>query len=267
MNKFPSADADRSSGGAWRAIAARLSSIDELSSDQEQALANAPIRVVNFERGDDVFVEGDSQTSVYFCSTGWGARYKILVEGKRQIIDFLLPGTFFGSFSDEDGRHTISARAIDKFEIAVIDDAVIHELGDHSQAILSRIALALTEEETRLRERVVSLGRRTAEQRIGHLLLELHHRLSKSHPTPTREGDVIRFPVPQLEIADLLGLTSVHVSRTMRSMSERGLIDYNDDQFAIQQIDELMEISDFNPGDASPLVLPDTLRQALLSDS
>lgn len=248
--------------GAWREIAGRLSLIDPLSSEQQTVLKECEIPTRSFSRNEDIFVAGDRQSSLYYCRSGWGARYKVLMDGQRQIIDFVLPGSFFGSHVDDDGQHAVSAKALDNLNLAVINDRAISHIADNNLSILSRIVIALAEEDTRLRERVVSLGRRNAEQRLAHLLLDLDERLAMPNQTPG--GEIIHLPIPQQEIADFLGLTSVHVSRTMRAMSNKGLIEYDGNCFAIRRPDELAEIAEFEPVHATPVAIPDLLRRALL---
>ena len=122
--------------------------------------------------------------------------------------------------------------------------------------------LALSEESSRLAERVVSLGRRDAEQRLGHFFLELRHRLA-----PQGEADMtdVRVPVPQREVADFLGLTPVHVSRTMRRMQDEGIIDYDDEYVEIIDPDSLAVDCDFDAARLSASPIPEPIRAALLS--
>nr|WP_277347535.1 helix-turn-helix domain-containing protein [Wenzhouxiangella sp. XN79A] len=90
-------------------------------------------------------------------------------------------------------------------------------------------------------ERLTSLGRRDAAERLGHFLLEMHHRL---RPSANR----FRLPVTQAFLADMLGLTSVHVSRMLSQLRDEGLVDMNDQGVHLLDIDTLRRACDFDPG-------------------
>jgi CRP-like cAMP-binding protein len=242
-----------------RALTARLATVAALSDAESAFLADCAIAPRRLARGEDVFVEGDVQSNIYLCLKGLGARYRILADGQRQIVDFILPGTLFGSDIDEAGKRLISAEALQDIDVAVVDDGILQRIARHQPGLAARFAIALSDENVRLLERVISLGRRDAEQRLGYLLLELNERLTS--------GDkdlVVKLPVPQQEIADYLGLTSVHVSRTLHKMHDDGLIAIEDSLITIRQPDTLAELAEFDPHQVNVSTIPEPLRRALL---
>lgn len=247
---------------ARRALIARLSTVAKLSDAEAAFLEDCAIAPRHLARGEDVFVEGDVPSHIFLCLRGFAARYRILADGQRQIVDFVLPGTLFGSDTDEAGKRLISAEALQDLTVAVIGDSVMHGIARHQPGLAARIAIALSDENVRLLERVISLGRRDAEQRLGYLLLELNERLTS--------GDkylVVKLPVPQQEIADYLGLTSVHVSRTLNKMRDDGLVEIDDSQVTILRPDRLADLAEFDPQQLNVSTIPEPLRRALLDFS
>lgn len=248
---------------AWRAVARRLSLVAELTREETNFLRDCGIAVQKVNRGSDIFVEGESQANILLCLQGWGARYRILADGRRQIVDFILPGSLFGSHVDQDDKHAISAESLhEEMYLAVIGDACIRRIAEHHVNIASRIVIALADESVRLLERVVSLGRRDARQRLGHFLLELNERLKDIE---TSRGVVVGVPIPQTEVADFLGLTSVHVSRTLNQMRDEEFIDYDDEFVTILRPAELAELCEFERQQVLSSAIPRQLCLALLN--
>lgn len=252
---------EAASDEAWRAFSESLSVFAPLTPAEEEALSDCGIEIAVFEEGDDIFVAGRPQKSMYLCLGGWGARFKVLMDGQRQIIDFVLKGSIFGSHVDDDGRHIVSAVALTDMRLAILPEHAIRAFAREVPSILSRIAIAVSDENSRLIERVISLGRRDAKQRIAHLLVDLDHR---SNGNPGDDGAVVRLPLQQQDIADFLGITSVHVSRILREMQDEALIDYDERYVELSDYGALAELAEFEPGQSQPYGIPDLVRDALL---
>ncbi|MDX1401756.1 MAG: Crp/Fnr family transcriptional regulator [Kiloniellales bacterium] len=251
-----------SNAEAWRVVAWRLSLVAELTQEETAFLQNCDIAVRSFSEGEDVFVEGDTQSNIYVCLEGWGARYRVLIEGQRQVVDFILPGSIFGAQVDEYGQHSISAGALNNMTLAVVSETCLRQIAKDYANVASRIAIALADESVRLLERVISLGRRDAEQRLGHLLLELNERLEAFGEA---QEMTVRLPVSQKEVADFLGLTSVHVSRTLGQMRDKGLIDYDNEYVTIRKGEELAELSEYESEQVNTSAIPLQLQRVLLN--
>lgn len=246
----------------WLAVASRLSSLLTVSDQEKTLLAGLDISDRQFPQKSIVFEEGKEQSSLYICIRGWGARYRLLPDGQRQIIDLILPGTLFGATHNGDGEHTTSAEALMDMTIADLDAQAMRSLSKQAPRLASALALCLTEESAHLSERVVSLGRRDAFERLAHFLLEVYYRQS---PDDDSSRPTAHIPIPQQEMADFLGLTNVHVSRTMRKMADKGLIAYDDDDVTIRDKQALAECCDFDPARLRASPIPEPIRNALLN--
>jgi len=104
---------------------------------------------------------------------------------------------------------------------------------------------ASIQEEAILREQIIRVGRRSAKERVAHLLLELNRRVAA---IDGELKDFLSLPIPQTLIADALGLSVVHISRTMSKLKYDGMIETTSEGVRILQRDQLIKLSDFDNG-------------------
>jgi len=166
--------------------------------------------------------EGDIPDEVYTIFSGWACRYKQLPDGRRQIFSFLLPGDMVvpQALFPEPLRFSLKAitdTLLCRFRVADMREFIAaHEsLRDETQARCFHHSAMLD-------DRLIDLGRRNAEERILQLLLEIHGRQAQRHAIDLNGS--YEFPLRQEDIADALGLTTVHVSRTLAALKKKGLV-------------------------------------------
>ena len=174
----------------------------------------------NAEANEIIYSREAISGDVFAVCQGWALRFVELIDGRRQNLGVLLPGdiSFAGLF--EDKLH-YSVQAVTKLRITRFARADLMKriLGDaHTLELYGKACAAQLRD---VEERAVDLGRRSAEERVSRLILGLvdrisEHRILPDHPYP--------FPLLQRHIADLTGLTSVHVSRVMTEFRNAGLI-------------------------------------------
>lgn len=175
---------------------------------------------------------------VYRLRKGWAGRCRSLADGRSQFILIFLPGDLFSVKSMFVTRHPDA--------VLVLSDAVVERL-DYREMncayvadsdIASRCIWQVMEEERRLHTWVVGLGQGSAEERLALLLIDFHGRLELS-------GDIApdaltyEMPLTQVQLADHLGITSVHVNRVLRIFREQGLVTIRDGQVAIGDLEAL----------------------------
>jgi CRP-like cAMP-binding protein len=165
--------------------------------------------------------QGERLKEAIIIEDGWASRQRLLDDGRRQIMNFLLPGDLFDlcAFLLTKSDHTIAT--LTPCTISRVPASAVTKLFDRHPRLGAALWMGGLQEEAILRERITSLGRRTAEERTAHLLYELWVRLSM---VGERTGTSFVLPVTQTELADALGLTSVHISRTLRKLRKRGLV-------------------------------------------
>ncbi len=182
---------------------------------------NACRDIKTFEPGDLVIRRGEQPVTAFIVMSGWASRSISLEDGRNQVVNFMLPGDFFDLqvFVGQPADHTV--RALTPLSIAGISRQMMGELFVGNSKIAPYLWWSAVQEEAILREQVVRNGRRSARERVAHLLLELHARLSVIGEA---EKDRFRMPVGQTHIADALGLSYVHLSRVFSHLEKNGLI-------------------------------------------
>jgi CRP-like cAMP-binding protein len=170
----------------------------------------------------DLVSQGETLKEAVVIEDGWAIRYRTLDDGRRQIMNFLLPGDLFDLCAFMLTKSDHSVGTITACTIHRVPTTAVTSLFERHPRLGSALWMGGLQEEAILRERVTSLGRRNAEERTAHLLYELWVRLAA---VGERDGRSFDLPLTQTELADALGLTSVHVSRTLRRLRKRGLIE------------------------------------------
>lgn len=191
----------------------------------------------------DLIREGERPQYVHLMVDGWACRYKTLPDGRRQVVAFFVPGDFcdLNVYVLKGMDHSIAA--ITRLSVADIG----RDEMDSLTANYPRITQALWWESlvtTAIqREWTLSIGQRTAYERIAHLLVELFIRLRSVKLT---QGDSCDLPVTQTDIADATGLTAVHVNRTLQELRRDGLIVLERKRLTIPDLQRLKDAAMFN---------------------
>jgi CRP-like cAMP-binding protein len=193
---------------------------------------------------EDVLVENDRPDDIVFFVRGFGFRYKLLGSGRRQITAYLLPGDcccpdVLLSPAMDHSIATLSPATVIAFPRHVIADLLAAHPG-----LERALRWAALVEGAIAREWVVNLGQRTASERLAHLLCETFTRLRIIGLT---QGDSCEFPLTQAELADTLGLSTVHVNRTLQDLRRDGLITLKGRTLVVHDLPALQRLSIFDP--------------------
>jgi CRP/FNR family transcriptional regulator, nitrogen fixation regulation protein len=173
--------------------------------------------IVPFHRGQEIFSEGQPVEHWYFLISGAARRCAIRSDGRRQIVDLLLPGDFFGlSFGDQSDA-TIEAVA-DNTVVASYPRPRIEMLAESDPKIARELRQIAFTALSRMQAQLLILGRITASEKVGSFILEMAARLSE------RESDQVALPVSRYDIADYLGVSVETVSRALSDLKQRGAI-------------------------------------------
>jgi CRP-like cAMP-binding protein len=221
----------------------RLEAYVRLSDDDREALSSLRTRRRVYETAAVITREDEKLNTVFWVESGWACRYRRLKNGERQIVNFILPGEFFdlqGLVSTR-SDHTVSALS----EVVLFEapaEAFAAMAGDHP-AIFNALLWAAVVEEAILREHIVQLGRQPAVTRIAFLILELYRRQAL---TGSNHDHTLDFPVGQGVIADALGLSRVHVSRSLKKLRDDGCIALAERHIKILHLEKLEAIAEYN---------------------
>lgn len=191
----------------------------------------------------DIIREGDPPRVIRTIQKGWACRYKMLEDGRRQIIGFFLPGDICDLNIFVLRRMDHSIRALTRVQYVSLSASEFEKLTVGHPRVQQALWWETLVNAAIQREWTVNLGQRSALERLAHLLCELHIRLQVIGMVT---DGVCDFPVTQLELADALGLTAVHVSRTLKELRSRNLILLRERQLEILNFDELCRIAMFD---------------------
>lgn len=223
----------------------KLESLASLSVEERTLLEQVTANPVAVAPRTDLIREGDPPRGVFLIMDGLACRYKLLPEGGRQVLAYLIPG----DFCDLDVAlldamdHAICAVSACRF-VLVPGDTMRCLLDDHP-GIARALRLATLVEAATSREWLVNMGRRTCDQRLAHLLCELSLRMDAVGRTVT---DGREFPLTQVDLADATGMTSVHVNRTLKGFREQSLVEGSGRQLKIMDLRGLRALAAFDPG-------------------
>lgn len=220
----------------------KLAAAGALSDGDVQALHGACQNVHTVAMRRDLVREGENPDHVNLILDGLACRYQQLENGNRQITAFLLPGDFCDTHISLFNEMDHSIGTVTECKVARIPKAVIEELTARP-GIARAFWWAGLVDEAVLRAWIVNLGRRDARNRLAHLLCELYCRLAT---VGRAANDELLLPSTQEELGDALGLTSVHVNRSLKRLTELNLIAYKRQSVQIRDFAALQELADFD---------------------
>jgi CRP/FNR family transcriptional regulator len=179
-------------------------------------LAIGTLRV--FEAKEHVFCEGDDATHVYKVEAGHVCLYRMMPDGRRQVLDFAFPGDIIGLGAL--GAHAANAQATARTRVRCIPVAGLHEVARRDGRLGRELYEALSRELQAARELLFTVSQRTAAERLAGFLLALSRRSNRRGGAPHE----IVLPMTRADIADFLGLTIETVSRTFTRFRVEGII-------------------------------------------
>lgn len=202
------------------AVAHRLSQLSLLSQSELGTLQKLEKRK---EYDADALIAGDglsTYTAPRFLLSGWACRQRVMSDGRRQIFGFLIPGDVVGAPSGPSAfANVVALTPVVTADVPLSEDK---HLSSASASVYSKlIAAAEHETEKLLYDHIVRLGRMNGLERMAHLLLELRRRLSR---VGLVNGQSFPMPLRQESLGDALGMSTVHVNRTMQQLRFKKLI-------------------------------------------
>jgi CRP-like cAMP-binding protein len=208
--------------------------LDDLISNRQQEYA----------ADEDILTEGQSISECHVLLSGLAVRYKLLPDGERQIMAFLIPGDLCDAevFILDEMDHSVAA--ISPTKCAIIPASTMRELLREISPMSEALWWGTMTDLAVLRERIVDLGRREARERIAHLIYEM---LVRYRVVGETDDDVMPWPITQDELADATGLSPLHVNRTLKQMREEGLIEFNRRTLKVSNPEQVREVASFNP--------------------
>nr|WP_236960146.1 Crp/Fnr family transcriptional regulator [Methylobacterium durans] len=223
----------------------KLSGLDRLNDEEVQILRGLTPQARSVDARADVIVQGSRPTSSTLLLEGLTGRYRILTDGRRQITSIDVPGDFVDlhSFPLKTMDHGVIA--LSACRVATAPHAELARITE-TQPHLTRLLWLTTLIDAAIhREWLVALGRMSALERMGHLFCELYMRLNAVGLADAQTHS-FALPVTQSDVGDMLGITNVHVNRTLQDMRRRNLVTWRGATVSIPDWDGLVEVARFD---------------------
>lgn len=211
--------------------------------DKRRLEAATSARVRELGAGEDIIQEGEKPTQLNLLLQGFACRYKVLEDGRRQILAFFLPGDLcdLRMFILKEMDHSIGC--LSRVSFAQISPEALDELTHSSQTMRKALWWNSLVEESIAREWIVNVGRRNAAERMAHVFCEVFLRMQA---VGLAKRDTCDFPVTQAELGDALGLTDVHTNRTLQELRAQKLVALTGRKLTIPDLAALEVVGLFN---------------------
>lgn len=228
-----------------RLLIRKLENFAELSNDEKHAVHEAAGPARSYGAHEDLIREGEHASGVAVIASGFACRHKMLPDGRRQIIGYFLPGDMCDArvFILKKMDHTISTLA--PSTVTVLSREAILDITSRYPRLTRAFWWNTLVEEAIGRQWLVSIGQRTALERVAHLFCEIYVRL-QSVGLATAGG--CELPVTQSELADTVALSTVHVNRTLKELRRVGLVSMSSKSLLIHDFAGLRALAMFDPG-------------------
>lgn len=221
----------------------KLSGFAILSAREVAALAAATAAPVSYAAKHDLIREGDRPGPVFVVLEGWACRYKILPNGARQVLAYLMPGDscdlHVGLLAEMD--HSI--QTITPARVAMIERSEMDELMFEHRGIAKAMYLGQLIDEGTMRAWITSMGRRASIERAAHLMCELYLRARNVGLTLEER---FALPLSQSLLADSLGMTPVHLNRVLKELRASGAMTLQRGSLIIEDPARLIRIAGFD---------------------
>jgi CRP-like cAMP-binding protein len=211
---------------AWRYPCAKcplrtLAAFRKFTAEELEFVASFKSGELTVEPGTTILAEGSQSAHLYTVLAGWGFRYKLLEDGRRQILNFVLPGDFVGIQASVLSEMQHSVEALTSALLCVFERDRIWELYRSQPSLAFDMTWLAAREEQMLDEHLLNIGQRTAEERAAYLLLFL---VERAEVRAMAKGNRVSLPLTQPHVADSLGLSLVHTNRVLNRLARHKMI-------------------------------------------
>lgn len=203
------------------------------------------------EAGGALVRENQTNAKLFTLYSGWAFRYKTLSDGRRQILNFLLPGDLVGLQQEFGEVSTHGIEALTDCSLCVFQNDSLWALFREHPRLGYDITWLSAHEESHVDDNLLTTGRRNATERVAMLLMHLYRRLERIGLV---EDGTVAFPLNQQHIADALGLSLVHTNKTLRRLSLLGLHELKNGRLRLLNTRALARIAEYY--DTPPRLMP-----------
>ena len=212
-------------------------------------------RELVLDEGDTLIHEGQSDTRLFTLLEGWAYRFKTLSDGRRQILNFLLAGDFIGVQQKMGDSAAHGVITLTKARFCVFDRDALWKLHRDQPTMGFNITWLTAHEESLVDDNLLSIGRRSAEERVATSLILLYKRAAALGAHAEEPGEGVAFPLTQQHLADALGLSLAYTNKTLRKLQQRKLFRMAGGRLQLIDTTALEQLADLY-GDGKPPARP-----------
>lgn len=236
---------------------------DTLPERERQQLFDLASERLTYAKDEVILREGQPANGLFVVETGLCLTERYLEDGSRQIIDIHFPGEIIGLDQLSLPHHLSGLTALTDAVLFAYDKLSVMHLFTGSPALARLLLNMVSQGQAILTERIVGLSRHGALRRVARLLLEILHRGGYANPIGVRTlrkipehkaeqanrmlQSPLTFRIPQNVIADTLGLSIVHVSRVLRQLREKDMINTQGHGITLMDVDGLRDVAGVDP--------------------
>ncbi len=252
----------RGTGGAVESIwgndpvVARIGSLIDLDAADLRSLRAVIETELTVTKRRDLVLDGYEFCKLCFVKAGYAARYKLLRNGKRQIVNFALPGDVIGLPGSFLSRAASSVVAVTDMTLQICSLQAYVDLCYRQPKFGLLLGWLAAQEAAYCAEHVIDVGRRTPAERLAHLLLEIHSRLAL---VGLADAYAFTLPFTQEMMSDALGLSVPHLNRTLGKLRAERLIAVNERHVAFIDLKALQMLAQFQPAEPVRIPLPEAI--------
>lgn len=221
----------------------KLNGFGELSPAAVTALTDVTARPRKIAAKHDLIREGDRPGPVFVMLDGWAYRYKIMPNGTRQVLAYLMPGDCCDLHIGLLAQMDHSIQTVTAAVVAMVGRAEMDAIMDEHRSIARAMYIAQLVDEGIMRAWIASMGRRASIERVAHLMCELYLR---ARNIGIANGETFALPLSQLLLADSLGMTPVHLNRVLKELRLTGAMTLARGSLLIVDPGKLIQIAGFD---------------------
>lgn len=224
------------------ALVEKLRLYVDLDEEEVGALTRTLRRTRSIPRDRDIVVQGQPYRALFVLHDGLALRYKVLSDGRRQVINLIVPGDMIGLPACLFEGAIASVSSLTDTVVSPIEFEELFGLFRQYPRISAALFWTSAREAGIYVERLATIGRRSAYERLAHLILEL---LSRLQAVGLGSPDSFETPLTQEMLADTLGLSPQHVNRMIRNLREEGLASIEEHRVTIHDMESLVNLAGF----------------------
>jgi CRP/FNR family transcriptional regulator len=220
----------------------QLECLREFTAKELEFVSNFKSGELNVEAGANILLQSTNSAHLYTVLSGWAFRYKTMPDGRRQILNYALPSDLIGLQGSVNDEMQHSVEALTDVMLCVFPREKLWDLYTNYPTLAFDVTWIAAREEQILDEGLLSVGRRTAMERLAYLLLSLFQRAEEVGLT---KNDTIQFPFTQQHVADTLGMSLVHTNKTLQRLSATKTMRWKERRFEILNREALTKLANF----------------------